>query len=230
MKKLDSKKIMITVFLLSLAVFGAVYFLVFNKYNEKADTLEASNRTLNQRVIQLKEFYDNMEKNKQEMSDMQAQVIMWLNEFPADVKEEDVIVMALETEKNAIVAYKNINIGERQALRTIPADTVRLSGMENLTQDLIFVKRTTGYVHLTDYENMKSIIRTINESKQRVTISNATYSVDEETQLLNGTLDISFYSVVGDGKEYVPQRLKDYEAGLSNLFGTVENAEEFFTE
>ena len=223
MKKLSEKQIMTYVILVGLVIFIAVYFLINQNYNEKAATLEAENTTLNQRVIQLKLYFDDMDKNKKEITSMQNQVKDWLAEFPADVKEEDIIVMALETEKNAAVAYSNINIADREALRTIPAATACLSGMENLTQDLIFVKRLTSYVNMTDYPNMKNVVQTINDSDKRLSISKIMYSMNEETGLLDGTIEVTFYSVIGDGKEYVPQKLVDYQIGLSDLFGNTEN-------
>lgn len=222
MKKISEKKIMTYVILAGLVMFIAVYFLIYQKYNEKAATLEAGNATLNERVMELKQFFDDMDNNKKKISAMQEQVQEWLAEFPADVKEEDIIAMALETEKNAAVAYSNINIADREALRTIPAATVCLSGMENLTQDLIFVKRLTSYVNSTDYPNMKNVIQTINDSHKRLSISKITYSMNEETGLLDGTVEVTFYSVTGDGKEYVPQKLMDYQSGLPDLFGDVQ--------
>lgn len=220
MKKLSDKKIMTYVVLTGFVFFIAVYFLIYQKFNDKAAALEAGNITLNQRVTQLKQFFDDMDKNKKEISSMQEQVQEWLAEFPADVKEEDIIVMAMDTEKNAAVAYTNINIADREALRTIPAATTCLSGMENLTQDLIFVKRLTSYVNTTDYLNMKNVIQTINDSNKRLSISKITYSKNEETGLLDGTVEVTFYSVIGDGKIYEPQPLADYENGLSDLFGS----------
>lgn len=220
MKKLSDKKILTYIVVVGLLVFVAVYFLIYQKYHDKAVAIESQNAALEQRVSQLKQFYDDMDKNKAEISSMQQQVQEWLAEFPADVKEEDIIVMALETERDAAVAYTNINIADREALRTIPASTVSLSGMENLTQDLIFVKRLTSYVNTTDYKNMKNVVQIINDSDNRLSISKITYSKNKETGLLDGTVEVTFYSVIGDGKVYEPQKLADYESGLEDLFGS----------
>lgn len=227
MKKQDtSKKIMTYVLLLSALLLLAVYFLVYKKYNDMAASIERSNIALRARVDELKVYYDNLETYNADIAMMQDQINVWLDEFPADVKEEDIIVLALDTEEAAYVAYTNINIQERTALRTIPADMVQPAGMENLTSDIIFVERKTSYVNTTDYFNIKNCVEVINNSDDRLVISNITYSENEDTGLLDGTIEVTFYSVLGTGKEYVPQDLPEYESGLLNLFGISEVKEE----
>lgn len=226
MKKTTAKQVMAYVLALGFVVLLAVYFLVYKSYNDKAAALEKANVAKQQRVDELKVFYDNLETYNKEIEQYQAQIAAWLDEFPQDVKEEDIIVLALDTEKAAFVGYTNINISSRDAFRTIPAATMQLAKMENLTQDVIFVKRTVSYVNITDYFNLKKCVETINNSANRLTISNITYSKNEETGELEGTIEVTFYSVLGTGKEYVPQDLKEYESGLANLFGTATVTEE----
>lgn len=226
MKKLSSKKVMTYVLLVGVLVLLAVYYFVYMSYNEQAETIENSNRTLQERVDVLKEYYDNMETYKAEIAIMQEQVNWMLEEFPADVREEDVIVMALETEENALVDYTNINIGGKEALKTIPASTVLTAGMENLTQDLIFVERVGTYVNTTNYQELKKCVETINAGADHLSISNVVYSRNEETGMLAGTIEVTFYSVLGTGKEYVPCDLMEYESGLAELFGVVTVMEE----
>lgn len=219
MKKDTSKKIMTYVLLLGVLLLIAAYFLVYKKYNGMAAELDRSNAVLAGRVTELKEYYDNLGDYNTEMALMQGQIEEWLDEFPADVKEEDIIVLALDTENAAYVAYSNINIQERTAFRTIPADMVKPAGMENLTSDIIFVERKTSYVNTTDYFNIKNCVEVINSSDDRLAITNITYAENEDTGLLDGTIEVTFYSVIGTGKEYIPQVLPEYESGLLNLFG-----------
>ena len=219
MKQDTAKKIMTYVLLLGALLLFAVYFLVYKKYNDMAAQINTSNIALAERVDELKQYYDNLNTYNAEMEMMQEQVNAWLDEFPADVKEEDIIVLALDTEEAAYVAYTNINIQERKALRTIPASMVQPAGMENYTSDIVFVERKTSYVNTTDYFNIKNCVEVINNSDDRLVISNITYSENEETGLLDGTIEVTFYSVIGTGKEYVPQVLPEYESGLLNLFG-----------
>ncbi|MBD5512361.1 MAG: hypothetical protein HDR08_14110 [Lachnospiraceae bacterium] len=226
MKNTTAKQAMTYVMALGFLLLLAVYFLVYKSYNDKAEALEKANATKQQRVNELKVFYDNLSIYNEEIEQYQAQIAAWLDEFPSNVLEEDILVLALDTEKAAVLDYTNINIGGREPLRTIPAATMQLAKMENLTQDVIFVERTVSYVNVTDYFNLKKCVETINNSANRLTISNITYGKNVETGELEGTIEVTFYYVHGTGKEYKPQDLKAYESGLANLFGTTTIVDE----
>lgn len=221
MKKITAKQVMTYVLLLGLLLFIGVYFLVYQKDLEQAETIRSSNAALQVRVDELKTYYDNMEFYQEEIARMDAQVTEWMDEFPADVKEEDIIVLAIDTERNAAIGYSNINIQGREALATIPADTVKAAQMEQYTDEITLMQRKTSYVNITDYTNLKNCIKTINDQDDRMTISNISYSSNQETGEIEGTIEVTFYAAYGTGKEYVPQVLPAYESGLYNLFGVV---------
>lgn len=222
MKNVTPKKLMMYVVLLGAILLAGVYFLVYKSYTEKAETLKLSNVALSERVAELKEYYDNMENYNQEIAAMQDEIHNILGQFPADVMEEDMIVLALDTMKRAAVDYTNINIGEREAIRSIPAATVQAAGMEDLQLELAYVKRTGTYVNTTSYQNLKECVETINNSENRVAITNISYSRNETSGELAGTIEVSFYSVLGTGKPYEPQNLADYASGLAELFGVAQ--------
>ncbi len=221
MKKITAKQAMTYVLLLGLLLFIGVYFLVYQKDLEQADAIRSSNAALQVRVDELKTYYDNMEFYQEEIARMDTQAAEWLDEFPADVKEEDIIVLAIDTERNAAIGYSNINIQGREALATIPADTVKAAQMEQYTDEITLMQRKTSYVNITDYTNLKNCIKTINDQDDRMTISNISYSSNKETGGIEGTIEVTFYAAYGTGKEYVPQVLPAYESGLYNLFGVV---------
>lgn len=226
MKKVSSKQVMLYVVLFGILLLVGVYFLVYKSYMDKAATIETSNLLLNKRVAELKEYYDNMEGYSAEIELMQAEIRNILGQFPPDVMEEDMIVLALDTMKSASIEYSNINIGDRTALRNIPAATVQAAGMEELNLELVFVERQGVYVNDTVYQSLKDCINTIYNSDNRLSITNIAYSRNDDTGELTGTIQVSFYSVIGSGREYEPQNLADYVSGLSNLFGVVHLAEE----
>lgn len=225
MKKITSKQVMTYVLLLGLLLFIGVYFLVYQADMEEAEAIQVSNASLQVRVDELKTYYDNLPVYEEEIAMMETQITGWLEEFPADVKEEDILVLAIDTEKNAAVGYRNINIQAREALVTIPAETVQAAQLEQYASEIVVAQRKTSYVNVTDYENLKRCIETINGQDDRMTISNITYSQNEENGDIEGTIEVTFYAAYGTGKEYVPQTLPAYESGLYNLFGVV-NVEE----
>lgn len=226
MKKISPKQVMTCVVLLGALLLVGVYFLVYKSYVDKAAAIETSNVTLNKRVAELKEYYDNMDMYNAEIELMHTEIRNILADFPPDVKEEDMIVLALDTMKTADIEYTNLNFGDREALRSIPAETVQAAGMEELNLDLVFVERKSAYVNNTVYQSLKDCINTINNSDNRLTITNIAYSRDEDTGELSGSIQVSFYFVLGTGREYEPQNLGSYTSGLAELFGTVRPQED----
>ncbi|MBO4981675.1 MAG: hypothetical protein J6C84_07255 [Lachnospiraceae bacterium] len=212
---------------LCVVILVVIYMYVFQPYAEKTQMLVNSNMQLASRVAELEAFYAQMPQYKEQMTAMQTEIQDTLAAFPADVKEEDAIYLALRSwEEGILVGYRSISIGEREELARVGADIVQGSGMEEFPgQDLVFNKRLVTYSNITTYQNLKDLITCINDNQEEVAITNVAYALNDEDMLLEGTIDVTFYMVDGTGKEYIPREFKDYETGLSNLFASSEEME-----
>jgi len=212
----------LTVVILGLALAAVVYLYVFKAYSDKTDALELSNRQLSMRVEELRAFYEKMPEYKEQIALMTDDVQKRLGEFPVDVKEEDVIYLALRTwEEGVLAGYSNITVAERENMAMISAETVKAAGIEGLDKELGFRQRKATYNNTTTYNNMKDLIACINSNQEQLAITSVAYSLNDE-KLLEGSIDVTFYMVSGTDKEYVPRTFKDYPVGISNLFGGVQ--------
>ncbi len=218
MKGIGAKKISQYVTLLGVVLLVCVYFFVYKEYQNKSDALESSNNSLSQKVSELKIYYDNLSTYEEEMELMRTKINERLEEFPVDVKEEDMIALAIKSHEKAEIYYNSINMAEREVLKFIPIEIVAGAGMEELQQEIAFVERTSTYVNSVDYTNLKECIKMINNMPERMVIENITYGRNKDTNLLDGSISVTFYSVSGTNREYIPQRLENYESGLANLF------------
>ena len=107
---LNNQKVFLYVVLAALLAFLAFYMLVYKKYEEKTNLLHSQNATLRTKVNELKEVYDNMDGYKEQIAAMTEEIDVVLNDFPADAREEDALVIAVDTLKRAYVEYSTINI------------------------------------------------------------------------------------------------------------------------
>lgn len=213
----------LTILLLGLALSAVVYLYVFKVYNDKTESLESSNRQLSIRVEELRAFYEKMPEYKEQITLMTEDIQTRLGGFPADVKEEDVIYLALRAwEEGVLVGYQNIAIADRESMAVIPVETVQAAGIEDLDKEISFNQRMATYSNRTTYNNMKDLIACINNNQEQLAITNVAYAMNEEKQLLEGSIDVTFYTVSGTDKEYVPRTFKDYPLGVSNLFGGIQ--------
>lgn len=205
-----------------------VYMYVYQPYLAKTEALKTTNATLSERVDKLKTFYSQMADNENKITEMTADINSQLDEFPPDVKEEDIIYLALRSwDEDILVGYSSIVITPREDLALIPAEVVQPAGIEGLDGDISIIKRDVTYTNITTYDQMKELIKLINANPEQLTIKSVAYALSEGDTaglgILEGSIDVTFYAVLGTGKEYVPREFADFPTGLNNLFGGFEN-------
>lgn len=230
--KNKSQTVFAATFVLGALICLVVYMYVFQGFTKKTETLKASNATLQTRVNELSVFYAQMDSNQKEIDTKTKEIKESLDQFPADVKEEDAIYMALRTwEEEIIVGYEGITIGERDTFASIPEDIVKAGGIEGLENEIRFIQREVSYSNIASYSVMKELITSFNSNPEKITLASVAYAAkekeasddEEETgTVLEGTIDVTFYAVTGTDKKYVPRKFADFPVGISNLFDNTE--------
>ena len=205
-----------------------VYFLVYQKLVDKADEIEASNRVLAQRVEELKGYYDARDTNLANTQLLEQLTGELLTVYPADAREEDAIMLAVQLQRESGAEFLNINIDRSDPpIHVVPVETVRAADSEQYTQEIQFRNMTSTYINEVSYAGLKSLIQMVYDSNNRIGIQNVSYSRgNEENPNLSGQVDLVFYSVSGTGKEYVAPDIVPYLAGTDNIFGEITVSEE----
>ena len=250
--KISSKQVFTYTLLLGVLVLVAFYFLSFTKKMEAKDALIASNKKLDERVQSLKGYYDKQEEYRQEMAAMEPEIDEILNKYVPNVREEDVIMQAVNTQRSAAVKYNSINIASNKDLKVISEKVVKGAGIEKYQNEIKFRQRTATYANNLDYINLKLVLQSFFESGYNIGVSNITYTksdtadaimqgfIDEETGelifatekleqkqgILNGTLTLQFYSVAGNGKTYEKPHMVPYESGAADFLNLIVETEE----
>lgn len=233
MEKPSAKKVLGLVVLLGLVATLVIYFMIYRKWNEDAHLMDNSNAQLNRRVNELYDHYQKIDDYNAQIDLIKADIDKIVEEFPADVREEDVLLLALQIRDKAPVVYEAINIAEREALVTVDAQTIKNAGVDSFTGDVMFVKRQTALTGTFTYEDLKSMVDTINDTRYRRCINRVEVQRNLEENYLEGVAEITFYSLAGTGKEYEEVKFTEFPTGLTNLFGLVtvtEDSEELEEE
>lgn len=222
---LNNKKIFLYVVLVGLLGFLAFYMLVYQKMEEKTRTLNAQNGTLRAHVQELKEVYDKMDAYKTSIEVMDFGIKTILSQYPADVKEDDALVLAVDMLNNAYLVFDNINISNKEVVGEISEETIAKADIDAYSEPIKVQKRTVAYVNSTDYINLKTLIGVILNRKGIRSITNISYTKEknEIDEFLTGTIEVVDFVAEGTGAEYVSPMTKEYEAGLYDLFGIVKN-------
>ena len=170
-----------------------LYVFVYMRYSQLTEQLEESNIQLKNSLVELKDYYDNMEKYQRESNQLEEAIEALMVEYPADAKEEDVIMLAVHTQEQNLLNYDNISMSQPELVYTVPQNIVTAASMEGYRRQIDFLKKQATYTNVTDYNNLKGIIEQIYEMPNRIAINNVTYTVNEESGSLEGMLDLSFY-------------------------------------
>lgn len=244
MKKMNSKQLFTYVALIGLLVLIAVYFLVYQKNVEKAEALSASNNTLQSRVDSLRVYADNQKQYEADMETMEPQIAEILEVYPAANLEEDVIMQAIYTQMATPIVYNAIVIGEDEIYKTIEEAVVAGADIEAYQQEINFVETNAVYESELTYDALKGAVQSLFDSEYMIGIKTINYtkgseevskedaegagnaSEEEKSYVLKGNMELVFYSVEGNGKEYTKPNILPYLSGttdfFSDLMATVE--------
>ena len=101
MKKGMSKQVFTYVVVLALLALLVVYMLGYKKYTTMATEKQTANAAMEKEIESLKVYYINEAQYKADMVPMAEGIHAIMEEFPADILEEDVIMHAVRTQLGA---------------------------------------------------------------------------------------------------------------------------------
>ncbi|MCM1100887.1 MAG: hypothetical protein NC079_01230 [Clostridium sp.] len=222
-KKLTSKHVFMIVLAVGVLALLLVYLNVFVAYNDKTEELKKSNAELQKQVDDMKVYYDMIGTYQKGSADMAAAMDELLEDYPADAKEEDAIMMAVNMQNVALLNYESIAIGSQESLLAIPKDMVTAANVEGMENPIDFKSRTVNYNNTTTYAHMKMAVEEVYASPYRIGIDSISYkrkaAIGEPWDIIEGNIVISYYSLDGLGREYVAPTMPTYAPGNPQLFG-----------
>lgn len=218
-----SKNIMLYVAGLGALLMILVYFLVYQKFVEKAKVIEDSNKVLEERVHVLEGYYNARETNLRNTQLLEQLTDELLMVYPADAREEDAIILAVQMQQESGAEFLSINMDRGgNPIHVVSAETVRAANSEQYTQEIQFRDMTATYINEVSYAGLKNLIQMVYNSNNRIGIRDVSYARgNEENPNLAGEVELVFYSVSGTGKEYVAPDIVPYLAGTDNIFGEI---------
>lgn len=220
MKKGLSKNVFMLVVLVALLGILMAYMMGYKKFVAEADKTKASNAALQTEVENLKQYYINEAMYKAEMEPMKEEIHTIMEAYPAETREEDIIMHAVYTQLSTAVKYSTISMGTNNTMQTISEDIVKATGQEDMQEAISFVERKGTYSTELTYEALKDAVKAVLESEYNIGIESLVYSKGEG-RVLSGTMALEFYSMQGNGKEYELPNIAPYVNGTENIFGII---------
>lgn len=248
--KVKKSEIQLLITVIGVLIAVCTYFLVYSKFNEKSDALEAENATLSSQVATL-EILDQRKADYIEATGkMQSYITNFENRFPADILPEDSIMMVKTLEDYTRTEVANIAFGSEAEVVYTPAadaatttadataatDTTTTDAAATTTTASTSPVSTDGTVyadtHMYEvplsisisctYDDFKGLVRYIYNQQERESIQGVSISYNETDGMLTGNMTMNTYYLLGTDKVYSSPYIPDMQMGVDTIFGNVE--------
>ena len=108
---------------LGLGIFAGGYFFGYRPQMEEAESIQASNVPLQERLDDLLDLAENREFYLEETDSINAKIDEYTSEFPADIRSEDGIVLAQNMEISLDMSISNVGLGTREFIAALDGST-----------------------------------------------------------------------------------------------------------
>ena len=224
LKQFNDKYLFGAVLILCIALGLLFYFMPYTNIVDAVSKLENENNSIRQHISSLQTYYDNREQNAADTEIMLKEASSLLSKYDSNVLVEDVIMEAVAIDEAANdeffqeMIFTQIVMGDPETIFDVSQDVIDKVDSEEFTNEIKFKVANSSYNNELGYSTLKDVIAVIFASDYNVNIQSMSYHLDEQTGLLNGTLNVGYYYVEGLDKEYETPSLYDYESGTGNIF------------
>lgn len=213
------------------AVFAAGYFFGYRPQMSKAEEIETASVPLETRLNELLEMAKNKEFYVEETSKYNQEVSDYVAQFPADVKEEDGILLARDMENTLDMEVSNIGISTRNFIASLDGSTEEEIG-ELVDQTLSEKANEQTQEQIDEIEGTDTKAEEALADATEAAVSDAADLTDQtvlfrrlDTLQFNGT-----YDSLKDAVDYLASRSgrmtldsvdASFDASTGNLIGTI---------
>lgn len=217
---------------LSLVVIACTFFFVYLPNTNKADSIDKETEDLE---VQL-QMYQNQELQVKELQNeikrFDEENKKVLLKFPNFLTEERAIRVIRDMELDSNIDVDSVDFSSLLQFYTSAGSEgtpMSESGLEpGSTEDagnsaLNGYKMSLNLTFVAKYEDVKKMIKFINDYEESMSIESMSLSYDNSTGDLSGTMDISMYCVPNGGTDYKIPDFGDIPIGVNNVFGKLSS-------
>lgn len=230
--KITKKDRQLLVAFAGILIAACAYFIVFQKYAEKTEIIEAQNQELASEVTRL-EALDAKRDTYLEYTDMMKnEIATFENRFPADILEEDSIMTVKILEDNTNTEVATIGLGSASEVVYTGATQTATSEEGTVATGDMVATTTYADTHMYEvplgitisctYEDFKGLIRYIYSEQYRMSVKGVNVSYDAANNQLSGNMTLNTYYLLGTEKQYVPVDIPSMQYGVETVFGNIQ--------
>ena len=218
-----------------IVIFALGYFGAFRPLMDKADEMKTANEPLEAKLAQLEEIEENKDYYISETENYNQKVTDYTAMFPADVKEEDAIILARDMEQKTGIRAFQLDISPQELTSSLTLDDYdedfneieQETDVQQLVADssgMELYRMRNSFDFNGTYDAVKNVIDALMQDGRRMTVDSLDIDFSASTGDVGGTMVVNMYSMTGTGREYTAPDTGVTRMGSSNLFGTISSA------
>ena len=236
------------VYLGSLIIIAAAYFLVGKPFLDKIDKLSEEKTQLETELRAKREAYENKDRYEQGIAEASEKIQAIIDEFPEDNTDEKSIMFVSHAEADVPIWFNQVKFAEETKMmingqEESASDAEAAAEQEAVdaaegeagddgieapdaasgrggtgVADLMYRDTELGLAFETQYDGFKNLLAYIRDYEDRMVIKQIDVQYTDLTGLVSGTMVLSQYAVLGPGRE-LPEVETDVEnLGTRNVF------------
>ena len=220
MKKKDLQLLLIVAGIL---IAFCSYQFIFLKYQNKTETVEAENVTLQATVMELEELEAKQDQYRADTETMKNECNDVIQKFASGLIAEDEIMYTYNMEQvvQNDVAVSALTVGEAAQIQY--SGSLTAGEYELRDEGISLYDSASNLSFTTSYNGLKSLIQYIYSMPGRKSVNSISLSPSADGYL-TGSMTLDYYCLMGTEKAYIPLDIPSVILGKDNIFGMLENA------
>lgn len=228
------------VYLGAVIILAVAYFFVGRPYLDKIDQLTTEREQLEHTLAQKVSAYQKQADYEQGIADAKIEMQDILDKFPENNTDEKSIMFISEAESEVAIWFNQVKFAEEvrmmvnsteqtvdsvESAEQIIAEQQVQNQQNNNTgaykpilTNMYWYKADLGLSFQTKYDSFKDYLAYIRDYEDRMIIKEMELSYDELSGMVNGSMVLSQYALLGEGRELLPVETNVKTLGTNNIF------------
>ncbi|MEE1516397.1 MAG: hypothetical protein UF228_02230 [Lachnospiraceae bacterium] len=208
--------------LLIVAILGGSWWL--------SGKIKTENETYKTELSELKVRYNDLEaKNAYRATyqkDTETNTTLFnkvMSDFNTSLSQEQTLLFLTAVEKHTGVWLGQTSLGtvsQVYAFGKLGSSNPSKSGQKVYDTDNVGITTTSNVSYQCTYDQLKDVLTYLREQGKKVTINNMSYSYAAATDMVSGTMSLTFYSIAGSDRPPMNTDIKDVFVGTENIFNS----------
>ena len=233
------------VYLGAVIIFAIAFFFVGRPYLDKIDQLTTQKEQLEHILAQKVAAYQKQGEYEQGIEDAKIEIQEIIEKFPENNTDEKSIMFISEAESDVAIWFNQVKFAEEvkmminnteQTVDTIESaeqiiaeqqvqadPNVNSSAYMPVLTNMYWYKSDLGLSYQTKYDSFKDYLAYIRDYEDRMVIKEMEVTYDELSGMVNGSMVLSQYALLGEGRELPPVETNVKALGTENIFTNVDH-------